>query len=251
VIREAPLVSDMAVTAEQMAEVDRRAMQVYRISLPQMMENAGRALARVAREHFFEGHAGGARVAVLAGRGGNGGGAMAAARRLAGWGARVHVLAMADEAAMAAVTAEQARTLRAFGVRLTTLGDGDRRQAPTVSDFDLVLDGLLGYGGLGEPRGGVRDAIAWVANAATAVLALDLPSGLDATTGHPASATVRASATVTLAAPKTGLAAPASLAHVGELYLADVGIPAEAYGGILDVAVVGEWFVEDDVVRLR
>ncbi|MBW6457080.1 MAG: hypothetical protein K0A98_14460, partial [Trueperaceae bacterium] len=95
-----------AVTAEQMAEVDRRAMQVYLISLPQMMENAGRALARVARERFFEGHAGAARVAVLAGRGGNGGGAMVAARRLAGWGARVHVLATADEEAMAPVTAQ-------------------------------------------------------------------------------------------------------------------------------------------------
>lgn len=250
-IREAGLGTHEAVTAEQMAEVDRRAMQVYRISLPQMMENAGRALARVAREHFFEGHAGGARVAVLAGRGGNGGGAMVAARRLAGWGARVHVLAMADEAAMAAVTAEQARTLRAFGVRLTALGDGDRRQAPAASDFDLVIDGLLGYGGLGEPRGVVRDAIAWATDAAAAVLALDLPTGLDATTGRPAAATLRAGATVTLAAPKTGLAAPASAAYVGELYLADIGIPAEAYGGMLDVAAVGEWFVEDDVVRLR
>ena len=250
-IREAALGAHMAVTAEQMREVDRRAVSVYQVSLPQMMENAGRALARVAREHFFEGHAGGARVAVLAGTGGNGGGAMVAARRLAGWGARVHVLATADEAAMAPVTAQQARTLRAFGVRLVKLGDGDRREAPAASDFDLVLDGLLGYGGLDEPRGMVRDAIAWVANAATAVLALDLPSGLDATTGHPAATTVRASATVTLAAPKTGLAAPASAVHVGELYLADIGIPAEAYGGILDVAAVGEWFVEDDVVRLR
>jgi hypothetical protein len=97
----------------------------------------------------------------------------------------------------------------------------------------------------------VRDAIGWAADAASAVLALDLPSGLDATSGHPAAAAVRAGATVTLAAPKTGLAAPASAAHVGELYLADIGIPAEAYGGMLDVAAVSEWFVEDDVVRLR
>ncbi len=250
-IREAGLGIHAAVTAEQMAEVDRRAIHVYQMSLVQMMENAGRALARVAREHFFEGHAGAARVAVLAGRGGNGGGAMVAARRLAGWGARVHVLATADEAAMPPVTAQQARTLRAFGVRLTTLGDAGLRDAPVASEFDLVLDGLLGYGGRGEPRGVARDAIAWAADAAAAVLALDLPSGLDATTGHPAAATVRAGATVTLAAPKTGLAVPASAAHVGELYLADIGIPAEAYGGMLDVAAVAEWFDEDDVVRLR
>ncbi|MBW6455677.1 MAG: NAD(P)H-hydrate epimerase, partial [Trueperaceae bacterium] len=200
---------------------------------------------------FFEGHAGAARVAVLAGRGGNGGGAMVAARRLAGWGARVHVLATADEEAMAPVTAQQARTLRAFGVRLTTLGDGDLRRLHAASEFDLVVDGLLGYGGRGEPRGVVRDAIGWATEAATAVLALDLPSGLDATTGHAAATTVRAGATVTLAAPKTGLLAPASAAYVGELYLADIGIPAQAYAGLISVAAAAEWFVEDDVVRLR
>ena len=250
-IREAALGAHMAVTAEQMREVDRRAVSVYQVSLPQMMENAGRALARVARERFFEGHAGGARVAVLAGRGGNGGGAMVAARRLAGWGARVHVLAIADEAEMAPVTAQQARTLRAFGTRLTAVGEAGLCQAPAASEFDLVLDGLLGYGGLGEPRGLVRDAIAWATDAATPVLTLDLPSGLDATTGRPAAATIRAGVTVTLAAPKTGLAVTASAAHVGELYLADIGIPAEAYGGILDIAAASEWFVEDDVVRLR
>lgn len=240
-----------AVTALQMAEVDRRAVECFDLSLVQMMENAGRALARVARERFFEGHAGAGRVAVLTGPGGNGGGAMVAARRLAGWGARVQVFGAAGGAKLAPVTARQARTLRAFGVPWTDVGDGAGRRWPEGSGFDLVLDGLLGYGGRGEPRGAVLDAMAWASDSGAPVLSLDLPSGLDATSGCAASTTIRASATVTLAALKTGLTIAASALHVGELYLADIGIPAAAYDGIADTGTAAAWFLDDDVVRVR
>ena len=239
-----------SVTAEQMAEVDRRAVEDFGLSLVQMMENAGRALARVARERFFEGHAAAGRVAVLAGPGGNGGGAMVAARRLAGWGARVQVFATADLASMAPVTARQARTLRAFGLTLAGPADADRAW-PAPSGFDLVLDGLLGYGGRGEPRGAVRDAMAWALDAGAPVLSLDLPSGLEATRGVAAASTMRAAATVTLAAVKTGLTIAGTSAHVGDLYLADIGIPASAYEGLIDPAEAAAWFLDDDVVQVR
>ena len=78
-------------TEAQMREVDRLAVEGYGILLLQMMENAGRGLARLARERFLGGKAGGRRVTVLSGPGGNGGGGLVAARRLAGWGANVHV----------------------------------------------------------------------------------------------------------------------------------------------------------------
>jgi NAD(P)H-hydrate epimerase len=240
-----------AVTALQMAEVDRRAVACFDLSLVQMMENAGRALARVARERFFEGHAGAGRVAVLAGPGGNGGGAMVAARRLAGWGARVHVFATAEGATMAPVTARQARTLRSFGVPWTVVAGGAESGWPAASGFDLVLDGLLGYGGRGEPRGAVHDAMAWAFDTGAPVLSLDLPSGLDATSGCAAATAIRASATVTLAALKTGLTVAASALHVGELYLADIGVPAAAYDGLVDTAAAAAWFLDDDVVRVR
>ena len=73
----------------QMIEVDRAMMDDLRIELRQMLENAGRALAQLARDRFLEGDPRGRRVVVLAGTGGNGGGAMVCARRLCGWGAVV------------------------------------------------------------------------------------------------------------------------------------------------------------------
>ncbi|MDF1523035.1 MAG: NAD(P)H-hydrate epimerase [Trueperaceae bacterium] len=237
-----------AVTAEQMLEVDRRAVERYELALVQMMENAGRALARVARERFLVGANDPGRVVVLAGPGGNGGGAMVAARRLAGWGVRVRVLATATVEAMAPVTARQARTLAAFGVDVDTVGEADGGSWPDSAGVDLVLDGLLGYSGRGEPRGAVRDAIRWVSAAGVPILALDVPSGVDATSGAVAGVAIHASATVTLAAPKTGLRSPSAAPHVGALYLADLGIPAAAYEGLIDPAVVATWFVADDVV---
>jgi NAD(P)H-hydrate epimerase len=80
-----------AISTEQMVEVDRLMVEQYRIDLIQMMENAGRCLALVARDRFLGGNPGGKSVLVLAGTGGNGGGALVAARRLASWGASVQI----------------------------------------------------------------------------------------------------------------------------------------------------------------
>ncbi len=80
------------VTTEQMIEVDRAMMQDYRIELIQMMENAGRNLAHLARMRFLDGNPQGKKVVILAGTGGNGGGGLVCARRLHNWGAQVQVV---------------------------------------------------------------------------------------------------------------------------------------------------------------
>ena len=83
-------------STQQMREVDRAMIEDYGISLLQMMENAGRCLADLARSRFFDGDPRGQRVLVLAGTGGNGGGGLVCARRLHNWGADVRVLMTAD-----------------------------------------------------------------------------------------------------------------------------------------------------------
>lgn len=80
------------------------------------------------------------------------------------------------------------------------------------------------------------------------VLALDVPSGLDATTGVPGSPCVRASATMTLALPKTGLLAPQAQPYVGTLYLADIGVPDVLYRQM--GLAVGPIFAQAAVIRL-
>lgn len=101
-----------SVTTEQMIEVDRAMMEDYRVELIQMMENAGRNLAHLARMRFLNGHPAGKAIAVLAGSGGNGGGALVCARRLSNWGANVGELFLANISVPPALYAAPALRLK-------------------------------------------------------------------------------------------------------------------------------------------
>jgi len=90
---------------------------------------------------------------------------------------------------------------------------------------DLIVDALLGYSLSGAPRGRVADLIEWANATRALILSLDLPSGLDATTGNAPGAVIAPRWTMTLALPKTGLLPE----RVGQLYLADIGIPDAVY----------------------
>lgn len=229
-------------TSEQMIEVDRAMVEDLRIDLVQMMENAGRNLAHLARARFLDGDPVGRHVLILAGSGGNGGGAMTCARRLHTWGAQVRVV-LATEA-LAPATARQRGILERMRVPLT--------MAEVIRDLpepSLIVDGLIGYRLSGAPRGAAADLIRWANTHTPPVLALDVPSGLDATTGAARSPAIRATATMTVALPKAGLRAAAAAECVGELYLADIGVPSSLYAASLGVSV-GPLFARDDIVRL-
>ncbi|MBX3305392.1 MAG: NAD(P)H-hydrate epimerase, partial [Nitrospira sp.] len=90
---------------------------------------------------------------------------------------------------------------------------------------DLILDGLIGYGLRSVPRGSVAELIRWANGTGAPILALDVPSGLDSTTGHRPGDYVQPYWTMTLALPKTGLLPE----NTGQLFLADIGIPEQTY----------------------
>jgi len=236
-----------ALTAAQMARVDRIMAEEIGLDLLQVMETAGRAAARFARARFLGGDPRGRRVLVLAGSGGNGGDGLVAARLLLGWGARVEVVSSQLPAALRGAAAHQARVLVALGIPPAQLPEGGEGTTP-LPPADLVVDALLGFGLSGPPSGAAAVLIR-AANAHPApVLAVDLPSGLEATTGEPFAPCVRAAATLTLALPKTGLLAPVARPLVGELHVADIGVPAAAYAR-LGIAV-GPVFADRETVRL-
>ena len=219
----------------------------YRIDLIQMMENAGRALAALVRDRFLDGDAQGKSVVILAGSGGNGGGALVAARRLDGWGATVRTVLAHEPDRFAPVPAKQLAILHRLGVEVDSSEHlGAAGGSPTP---DLIIDGVIGYSLRGAPRGGAETLIRWSGSAGAPILALDVPSGMDATSGDVHEPTVRATATLTLALPKTGLASDSARAHVGELYLADIGVPRQLYSEI-DLSDPGAIFAKGDVVRL-
>lgn len=224
-----------------MIEVDRLMIEDYGVALVQMMENAGRCLATLARARLPGGSARGRRVIVLAGPGGNGGGALAAARRLACWGAEVFVALARPEGAMTPVPRAQLATLDAIAAPPRLGPEGAWPAA------DAILDGLIGYSLAGPPEG-VAAALILRANAAgVPILSLDVPSGFDATSGVLRPPAIAASATLTLALPKRGLG---GLAAAGDLYLADISVPPALYARLAVPLAPGPLFAEGDIVRL-
>jgi len=206
-------------SVEQMREVDRIAVEEAGMLLEQMMENAGRSLAAVAR-HMLGGSAPGKRVMVLAGPGGNGGGGLVAARHLAAAGAAVSVALERPSAELAPVPSRQHALARAAGVPVA-------HAEPPEGDPELILDALLGYGQAGPPREATAGLIEWTSG--RRVLALDAPSGLELASGLLHEPHVRAEATLTLALPKHGLRDAAGREAVGQLLLADISVPAAVY----------------------
>lgn len=182
------------------------------IDLIQMMENAGTRLAELAIQRFAP-----RSVLILAGPGGNGGGGLVTARHLSNRGVQVRVTLSQPGQQMKPVPAHQLDIL-------------SRMHLP-VSDVpvpaDLVIDALLGYSLRGHPRGRIGELIEWANQMDVPVLALDIPSGLDATSGHAAVPTIQADATLTLALPKVGLLTAPT--YVGRLYLADISVPPSVY----------------------
>jgi uncharacterized peroxidase-related enzyme len=161
-------------SVEPLREVDRLLVEEVGVALEQLMENAGRNLALLARL-LLGGDARGRVVVVLAGPGGNGGGAMVAARHLVVAGARVRVLLGAPPARLAPVPARQHDILRRVGLDVRVGG-------AALGAADLVVDGPLGYSQAGPPRGGAARLLG--ATAGRRVLALDVPSGLELATGR-------------------------------------------------------------------
>ncbi len=212
-----------ALSTEQMQEVDRLMVQVYHIELLQMMENAGRHLALLAKD-LLDGEVLDRPVVVLAGRGNNGGGGLVAARHLLNWGAWVQVLLTHRAEEFQGVPAHQLRILQAMDLPLAWAEEGWE-----VPPSDLILDAIIGYGLRGAPRGAAANLIRLANSSVAPILSLDTPSGLDASAGLPQEPCIQATATMTLALPKAGLLTPEGQQAAGQLFLADISVPPQLY----------------------
>jgi len=232
-----PAVRDVpSATAAQMAEVDQIASEELGIPLESLMENAARQIAVAAR--LFLGGVARKRIVAFAGSGNNGGDALGALRHLSGWGANVGVVLSGPAERLRPLARRQYDILAKSGVK----------HDAAAGDADLLIDGLLGYSASGPPRDAVADLIRAANASRFPILAVDLPSGLHPDTGEPLGVTIRAALTVTLALPKRGLIATRSHALVGDLLLADIGIPPQAFDR-LTIETRG-LFESGDLVRI-
>lgn len=208
------------VTADEMRQVDQAAVREFGVDVLHLMERAGFVTALMAKE-MLGGSVEGKRVRVLSGKGNNGGDGLVAAQRLAEWGAVVSVSLGAEREDLGDAPSARLLELDRMGMEI--------RQGWQQADTDLVVDALLGYSAKGNPREPLASMIRAADSSSLPILAIDLPSGLDPTSGLPGEPCIRARSTVTLGFPKVGFLNPESASYVGGLFLGDISLPAELY----------------------
>ncbi|MFY9805629.1 MAG: NAD(P)H-hydrate dehydratase [Candidatus Acidiferrales bacterium] len=218
-------------TAEEMREVDRLSTERHGIPGLALMENAGAAVARFIAERrpdFAQ-----RRIAILCGKGNNGGDGFVAARRLRDLGAKPEVYLFAAPEELRGDAATNFNRWRESSGALHVIRDSNTWQTakPAVASADVIVDALLGTGTRGPVVGLLAEVIEAVNQrrgpVRSAIVAVDIPSGLVADTGEANGPVIKATCTVTFTAPKTGMIADASGDYAGELCVCDIGSPPE------------------------
>ena len=214
------------VSADDMRWCDTTAMKTYGIPSVLLMENAGSSVAWFAEENF--GPTRGRHIVVMCGKGNNGGDGFVAARHLVNQGAVVTVVLLANPREL------KGDAKMNYGI-LTRIAKASPEQLrvtqysskvlQSVRHPDLLIDALLGTGFSGSVKKPIADAIRWMNESGVPVIAVDVPSGVDATSGLVGNIAVEASATVTFGLLKSGLFCNQGQDYAGDVLVADIGIP--------------------------
>jgi NAD(P)H-hydrate epimerase len=234
-----------ALTTEQMNEVDRLMTDCYGITLTQMMENAGRNLAKLTRK-MLGGDIQNRKICVFTGSGNNGGGGLVAARHLSNWGAEVTVILSTPADRLKPIPEFQLEIIRHLPISVVKAGSFMKFIEWNSCNF--IIDAIFGYGLNREPAGLTAKIIKKINDLNCQVLSLDAPSGLDTSSGTKFEHIVEADATLTLALPKTGLLTPEAKKYMGKLYIGDISVPPILYSR-LGVEVNTNLFARNAVVR--
>jgi NAD(P)H-hydrate epimerase len=223
---------------QEVRSLDERAARELGLPTLVLMENAGRGAAALLAERGAA--AGGSlpRVLVVCGPGNNGGDGGVLARHLDAWGYPVRVVWLASPEVLRGDAAVQWQILARSGIDQEARPGGDGLDA-LAADADWLVDGLLGTGLTRPVEGPLRQAVAAMNGAGKPILALDLPSGLDADAGVPLGAAVRATVTATFVAPKLGFAVPGAERFTGEVAVIDIGLPRCLLVPFLGSAIAG------------
>lgn len=230
------------VTAAQMQALDRRTIEEAKVPGQTLMERAGAGLVDVVEQTF--GPVAGQPIAVLCGKGNNGGDGLVAARLLARKRAKPIVLLMAEPSALSAdAKAMYRRFVKASGAASVQTFRSDERCRALLARSTVIVDALLGTGISAPVAGLYRSAIEAINESGRPVVAADLPSGIHADKGTVLGAAVRAAVTVTFAQPKLGLYLDQGIDHAGAIHIVDIGIPRsfmEALDGTASLLTWGE-----------
>jgi NAD(P)H-hydrate epimerase len=227
--------------AKQMQELDRATIEDIGIPGPVLMEIAGRACAEVVEDLLPTHRA--AKVAVLCGKGNNGGDGFVAARHLHNSGARVDVFLFAQPEKLSKDAELNMNILKKLDKDIRVVPDQDALNRIDLEYYDVVLDALLGTGLESNVRGLLAAVVDKINTSEIPVVAVDIPTGLSADTGMPLGQAVIANHTVTFAFPKPGHVVYPGASLSGDLTVVDIGIPPQ----LAPQGPESSWlFVEED-----
>jgi len=222
-------------TGAEAAAFDHHAIEKLGVPQFSLMENAGRSAAQLVDHLFPDGL-----VVGVVGAGNNGGDVLVVLRTLAAWGRPVRAVLCADRPG--AETVLHARDLPTVHDR--DLGDSPQAWAAAFADATVLVDGILGTGLSGSPRGRQARAIEALNRCPAPVVSLDIPSGGDAVTGATPGAVVEAVATVALGWPKLGSLLHPTRAAVGRLLAVEIGFPVPGEDAFTARALTPAWAAE-------
>jgi hydroxyethylthiazole kinase-like uncharacterized protein yjeF len=212
-------------TAEQMQELDRKSIEVYRIPGIVLMENAGKGAAEAITSTFPDIKK--QKIAVIAGKGNNGGDGFVIARHLLNQGVSVKVFLLTNPKSLRGDAETNYNIFHHMKGEVISIpfSKDYQKVKRSMENFDLLIDGIFGTGLDAEVRGYYREVIEHLNSLRKPIVAIDIPSGLDANTGKPLGSAIRASLTVTFGLPKVGHLISPGLDYVGSLKIIDIGIP--------------------------
>jgi len=215
-------------TGTQMKALDQKAIEEHGIPSLVLMENAGRNIAEVMADEIED--LAEAQILVVSGKGNNGGDGLCAARHLIHMGVLVEVFIIGARDEISAESEVQAKFLEEMGEEIHYLDSEDALEELETSLVysDIVLDAILGIGVSGAPRGLYKSAIEAVNKSQALVIAADVPSGVNADTGHVTSETaIQADLTITIEFPKVGLLLYPGSEYAGDVISTPIGYPEQ------------------------
>ena len=209
------------VTAAEMRQIDQDTIE--RVGIPGivLMETAGSAIVRAIEQHYPTCH----RIGIFVGKGNNGGDGLVIARQLAHAGREVHLFLVSPAESFTGEAEINLQIARRLGLQIEFYGTG--AVPTTLASCELLVDAIFGTGLRGTVRGSIATVIKTLNNFSIPILSVDLPSGLDANTGHPLGTCVRADRTVTIGLPKRGLLVHPGAEFAGKLEVVDIGFPKQ------------------------
>ncbi len=217
-------------TADEMQTVDRAAIDMGMEELI-LMETAGRSVAARAYSRWQDEIWG--EIVILAGGGNNGGDGLVAARYLDSWGAAVRVLMLKPPSELSGVNRQNFTMCDINNVNFTYVQETDPQNIEAIiNNSGLIIDALLGTGLKGEVRGRATDIIELANKSESPTVAVDIPSGINATTGEVLGSAIEADMTVTMQEAKLGHELYPGRRYCGELVITDLNFPGKAYKNI-------------------